>query len=428
MMRVFWSVSYNLLIYPFIYIVVFIGRYFNQKLKEGFDGRRQSIRELKTFFKDNGKRLPVYWFHAASHGEYEQVKPVLAGMKEIEPNCIAVVSFFSPSGYNHVVDENIDCKIYLPFDFIWSVRRALKIARPKKFIFAAYDIWPNLIWVASHRHIHINIFAARFIPGTRKLYPVIRSFYRTVYRAFSTIYTITKEDYLSLQSLLQPNGNPVIRVLGNPRYDQVKKRADQFTEKRTISVLLRDKRIIAGSVWHEDESIILEPLIRLLTAHDDIRLIWVPHEPTKEYVDHSQKLFEDAGLSTYIMKSKKDLSMNGARVGIVGIVGILYKLYWQGQVAYLGGGFSTGVHNVMEPAIARLPVVFGPRYTHFQEAVDLVNSGGGFAIETSEDAYRRFEDLLTDRNQFLDASLSATDVIHNNLGSSTRIVRGLLRD
>ncbi|MFQ6615085.1 MAG: 3-deoxy-D-manno-octulosonic acid transferase, partial [Fidelibacterota bacterium] len=158
-------------------------------------------------------------------------------------------------------------------------------------------------------------------------------------------------------------------------------------------------------------------------------LCWVPHEPSAKAVQEAEHVFQNAGLSTKILRSKKRTNLtNGTQVGIVATVGVLYRLYWQGQVAYIGGGFSTGVHNVMEPAIARLPVLFGPKYRNFPEAIDLAKSGGGFPVQSSEDFYQILSHLLSDKNAFLKASFSATDVIHRNLGSSTRIVRSILRD
>ncbi|NOZ03468.1 MAG: hypothetical protein GXO92_02545 [FCB group bacterium] len=428
-MTIFWATLYNIIFYPLLFLFGSVGSLFHNKLREGFKGRLGTISHLKNAFStgDNRPRT-VYWFHAASHGEYEQVRPVVAGLREIEPNSMILVSFFSPSGYKNVKDDNIDCKIYLPFDFIWSVRRALKIVKPKKIIFAAYDIWPNFIWVAYHRKIHTTIFAAHFAKGTSKLYPGIRSFYRSVYQSFASIYTINKEDYLRLQKIVKPKHSPLIRVLGNPRYDQVKKRADQFTKERTISVLLRDKRIVVGSVWPEDETVIIDAIITLLKEDEEISLLWVPHEPSPRYVESSVRLFKDQGFSTRILRSKTRLKLNGVRVVVVGVVGILSKLYWQGQIAYVGGGFSTGVHNVMEPAIARLPVLFGPRYANSPEAEALIGAGGGYSISSGEEVYNHIRHLFHDKNDFLKASYAATDVIHQNLGSATRVVRSIIRD
>ena len=424
----FWFIMYNLIIYPLIFILVSIGAIFNKKLRDGLSGRFQTIKILQNTSQKWDNKQSIYWFHAASHGEFEQVRPVLKGLKEIDKKCYVIASFFSPSGYNNVNDPNIDCKIYLPFDFIWSIRRALKIVRPKKLIFASYDIWPNIVWLAHRRKIHTNVFAARFDHNTSKLLPIIKNFYKTVYQSFSAIYTVTEEDNYQLNKILQLKSKPIVRVLGNPRYDRVKEEADKFTKYHTISVLMRDKRLIVGSVWPEDERTIINSIFKLMEDDNELCIFWVPHEPSEKYIQSSIQKFESHGYSPTIIRSKKITKIKNGRVIILGVVGVLSKFYWQGQIAYIGGGFSSGIHNVMEPAIARLPVIFGPKYRKSYAAMELLKAGGGFSIKNGTEFYDIMKILLNDKNRFLDASLSATQVIHDNIGSATRVVRSIIRD
>ena len=424
----FWFLIYNLILYPFIFILACIGAIFNKKMREGLVGRFKTIEILKNTLKNWDRKKPIYWFHAASFGEFEQVRPVLKGLKEIDKHSYVVASFFSPSGYKNVKDNNIDCKIYLPFDFIWSIRRVLKIIKPKKIIFASYDIWPNIIWLANRRKIHTTVFALRFKQNTSKLLPIVKKFYRAVYKSFSTIYTITEEDNYRLKKILKRNYKPIIRVLGNPRYDQVKAKADKFTKDRTITVLMRDKRLIVGSVWPEDEKRIINSLYQLLAEDDELCVLWVPHEPSEKYIQSSYEKFKSHGFKPTIIRSKKKSKIQNGKVVILGVVGVLSKYYWQGQIAYIGGGFSSGIHNIMEPAIARLPVIFGPKYRKSHEAMELLKSGGGFSINNGIEFYDIMKLLLNDKNRFLDASLAATKVIHDNIGSATRVVRSIIRD
>jgi len=424
----FWFIVYNLILYPFIFILACIGAIFNKKMRTGLRGRFHSINILKNTINNWDKKQSVYWFHSASHGEFEQVRPVLRGLKEVDAKCYVLASFFSPSGYKNVEDKNIDCKIYLPFDFIWSIRRALKIINPKKIIFASYDIWPNVIWLAKRRKIHTTVFALRFKQNTSKMLPIIKKFYRTVYKSFSTIYTITEEDNYRLNKILKRNNKPVIRILGNPRYDQVKEKADKFTKDRTISVMIREKRLIVGSIWPEDEKKIINSLYQLLAEDEELCVLWVPHEPSEKYIQSSFHKFESHGFKPTIIRSKKKTKIQNGRVVILGVVGALSKYYWQGQIAYVGGGFSGGIHNIMEPAIARLPVIFGPKYRKSHEAMELLKSGGGFSINNGIEFYDIMKILLNDKNRFLNASFAATRVIHDNIGSATRVVRSIIRD
>jgi 3-deoxy-D-manno-octulosonic-acid transferase len=401
---------------------------FNKKIRTGIIGRIKTKSILNKFLNTIDRSKPIYWFHAASHGEYEQVRPVLKGLKEIEPDSVAIVSFFSPSGLLNVTDDRIDCAVYLPFDFYFSMKRILENVAPTKIIFAAYDTWPNFIWAANKLGINTTIFAATFEYHSKKMYPVIRDFYKTVYDEFSAIYTVSQNDYTRIKNLIFHNNDSKIRVLGNPRYDQVKNKADKFTKNRTISVLIREKRIIAGSIWPEDEKNIFDPIIQLLNKDPEISVIWVPHEPTERYIKSSVRQFENAGFEPILVASENDTRLDNGRVYIVTIVGILSKLYWQGQIAYVGGGFTSGVHNVMEPAIARLPVLFGPKYSKSHEAGELIRSGGGYTLRNGVEAYEILDKLLNDKNYFLNASYAATQVIHDNIGSSTRVVRGIIRD
>ena len=136
-MKLIWFISYNFIFYPLFFVTGLIFSLFNLKFRRGVSGRFSSQIVLKKFFNSIPNTADIYWFHAASLGEFYQVKPVLEGLKNVEPKCVAVVSFSSPSGYDNAKSDDIDLRIYMPFDFLWSVRRALKITRPKKVIFAS---------------------------------------------------------------------------------------------------------------------------------------------------------------------------------------------------------------------------------------------------------------------------------------------------
>ena len=156
-----WVIIYNFILFPFFFILIIFLSFFSKKIREGVYGRLNSKKIINEFISKS-KNKDIYWFHAASLGEYEQIKPVLSALKEVEPDSLFVLSFFSPSGFNFVEDEDVDCKIYLPFDFRWTVKNYLKRLKPRKLILAGYDVWPNLIWAAKELNIHTVLFAARF--------------------------------------------------------------------------------------------------------------------------------------------------------------------------------------------------------------------------------------------------------------------------
>ncbi len=428
-MRYIWYTIYNFFLLPIMVFIGIIGVIFNKKIREGFFGRFNTDGTLDDFISSlDGNNQTIYWFHASSHGEFLQTKPVLVGLKEIEPHIKIIVSFFSPSGYNNIDDNIIDCKIYLPFDFPWLVRKALKTIKPNKLIFAAYDIWPNLIWTAKAMNIPTVLFAAKFKRKTKKLMPLVRSFYQHVYNNFYSIYTITKKDDEKLRLILDKSKNMILRVLGNPRYDQVNKVSDQYSIEHTKEILNRKKSIILGSMHNEDKKNIIDGLMDLLNDNNDIYIIWVPHEPISKNINSVYDYFLDKGYSVELYSEQNKLGTDHSRIIIVDVVGVLSKIYWNGIIAYIGGGFSTGIHNVMEPAIARLPVIFGPHYDNFQEAIELIDLGGGWSINNSEEFYNISNKLINNEKLLLNASEAATDVIHNNIGAATRVVRGIIRD
>ena len=428
-MRYIWYIIYNLFLLPIMVFIGIIGVIFNKKIREGFFGRFNNDGALDDFISTlDRNNQTIYWFHVSSHGEFLQTKPVLAGLKEIEPHIKIIVSFFSPSGYNNIDDNIIDCKIYLPFDFPWLVRKALKTIKPKKLIFAAYDIWPNLIWTAKAMNIPTVLFAAKFKRKTKKSMPLVRSFYKHIYNNFYSIYTITKKDNEKLRLILDKSKNIIIRVLGNPRYDQVNKVSDQYSIEYKKDILNRKKSIILGSMHNEDKKNIIDGLMDLLNDNNDIYIIWVPHDPISKNINSVYEYFLDKGYSVELYSEQNKLGTDHPRIIIVNVVGVLSKIYWNGIIAYIGGGFSTGIHNVMEPAIARLPVIFGPRYDNFQEAIKLIDLGGGWSINNNKEFYNIANKLINNEKLLLNASEAATEVIHNNIGAATRVVRGIIRD
>ena len=422
----FWKALYNFLLFPIFFIITLIISIFNRKIFRGIKGRVESKKIIKNFINQIDSN-DLYWFHAASLGEYEQIKPVLAGLKEVEPRAVFILSFFSPSGYDYVDDDQVDCKIYLPFDFKWTIKKYLNLIKPKKLILAGYDVWPNLIWVAKKMNIHTVLFAARFSNRSSKLFPVIRLFYQNIYNSFSAIYTISDSDNEQLNTIIGNNSKPIIRTLGNPRYDQVKNKSDQFTKERTLSVLQRPKRLVMGSMHLDDEKKLKQSIISILKEIDDLSLIWVPHTPSEKNIAQIENYFILNNFSTERL-GEKNIEKINARIIIVDSIGKLSQLYWHAQIAYIGGGFSSGVHNVMEPAIARLPVFFGPNYSNFHEAEELIVKGGGFSIESGSELFIQIKSLLNDQSKFMNSSYSSTNVVHDNLGSSTRIVRSLIHD
>ena len=426
-MKLFWFSVYNFIALPILLVLVLFLYPFKSKIRRALHERRGMTDKLRNFISQIDSTRLTYWFHCASHGEYEQVRPVLRGLKEVEEDSIILVSFFSPSGYANVNDDDIDLKIYLPLDFPWSVSKILKLVRPHKLIFAEYDVWPNLVWTAERLKIHTILFSARLHRKSPKLWPIISNFFHHVYSSLSSVYTISEKDHIQLRRLLLIKPGNIVRVLGSPRYDRVKDLAKESAVDRSRSVLERPLRFIAGSVWPEDDQLILGSILEIVRAMPEFGFTWVPHEPDVKYISKTFELFTKFGLSPKLF-SQTSNGVKSARVVIMDKVGYLSRLYWQGRFAYVGGGFTTGIHNVMEPAMARLPTVFGPKYHNSHAAEELLENGGGFTVNTQTEFGDTVNRLLDDQQFYLNSSAAATEVIHKNIGAATRVVRGILRD
>ena len=179
---------------------------------------------------------------------------------------------------------------------------------------------------------------------------------------------------------------------------------------------------------HEDRNIILAHVIKYLEENHDLEIIWVSHEPNEQDTKYLISMFNKRNISVGIIDSIEKVDISKDRVKIINAVGILSKLYWRVKMAYIGGGFSTGVHNLMEPSVAEVPTIFGPNYNDFDEAIKVLNNRSGFCIKNGKELIRILDLLLGDDQKLLLASTSAKDLINNNSGASNRIVEAILMD
>ena len=423
MMGRLWRVFYNLLIVPAMFLTVYAVAPLNGKVRRGLRGRRRTLSRV-THFRDQiyDRFGPLYWFHVASHGEYEQARPVIEGLREVVPECIIAVSFFSPSGYEHFEHEAVDFKFYLPMDFPWVMRQLLRVLKPHKVLFTSYDLWPNLIWSCQKAAVPTTLFAARIVPGSTKQWPVLASFYRQLYGALTHIYTVSKADFLRVQTVLGAGSRSEVRNLGNPRYDRVKERSPGGTNALRNG---EQRIIVLGSVHKEDEAVIGPALIEIMRQDERVQVLWAPHEPEPEVVDALAEQLSAAGIA-WERFSRRLGRFRDSQVLIVDGVGYLAELYGRGTLAYIGGGFGTNVHNVMEAAIAGIPVLFGPRYSRSHEAEQLIESGGGFSVATAEEFRQGVTAFLADDDSRIEAGHAALKVIEDNLGATARILQAIL--
>ena len=425
-MIIFWFILYNGIVMPFLFATVFVISLYQKKMRTSIIGRLKALRNIKHYIKNKKLTNNIYWFHVSSLGEFYQLKPILEGIRKSDGSHINLVSFSSPSGYENAKSNALDFKFYIPIDFFWTVSKILKTIKPKKIIFVAYDLWPNLVWLAKYNNIHTTIFALHFKKKSFQSKPIIKSFYKTLYESLDSIYTVSDNDVHIINRIISKSNNTTIKMLGNPRYDMVVKNADIFKSKKNI--FKREKRIILGSTHHEDDSMIIPSITKLIKEISDLKILHVPHEPKKDRIDKINSDYISLGHNPIILKTIDNFKLPQDQIVILNTVGHLANLYWLGQIAYIGGGMSTGIHNVMEPAIAGLPVLFGPKYDHAPEAEELLSSKGGFCVNNKDEFEKNITEIFYEPEKFDKASKAAKKSIYDNVGSSSAIINGLIHD
>ncbi len=418
-----WRFIYNLLVLPVMLLTAHLLLPVHRKFRRGLRGRRLTLQRVKEF-RDNHPEPQglLYWFHVASHGEYEQTRPVIEGLREVSPSAIIVVSFFSPSGYENFDHQAVDFKFYMPLDLPWTMRRLLRILRPYRVVIASYDLWPNHIWACKQAGIPTTLFAARIVPGSNKHWPVISSFYKHLYGAIEHVYTVSESDHQRVLSLVGAKSSTVVRNLGNPRYDRVMERN---TNGRAPVRNSRERVIILGSLHKADDAIIADTVIEQLKLNPELHVLWAPHEPEPEVLEAISNRLTAAGIS-WERYGRRLGRFRDHQVLIIDGVGYLAETYGRGILAYVGGGFGSGVHNLMEPAIAGIPVIFGPHHNRSHEAEQLIERGGGLSVSSTEEFQAEFIRLITDEAARRRGGAAAIKVIEDNLGAAGRILHAII--
>ena len=381
------------------------------KARKMVAGHREVFTRLKQAV--DSWREPVVWLHAASLGEFEQGRPLLEMLRREHPEKRIVLSFFSPSGYEVRKDwKGADAVVYLPFDTPRNVRRFLDIIRPEKAIFVKYEFWRNYLYALWDRNVPTYLISAVF----RKDQAFFRrssAWYRQWLKLYSHIYV---QDEGSC-ALLARYGIENVTVAGDTRFDRV---TDIMRQRREIPLLERFRRaggerpvIMAGSSWPEDEKV----YAGWVNSHD-VRLVIAPHEFDEIRICRLKELFP--GAVTYTDAERDPQLVDGAKVLVMNCFGLLSSAYTYADIAYVGGGFGAGLHNINEAAVYGIPVIYGPNNRKFIEARELREAGGGFEV-TDASTFARTADSLLDPETCRTAGEKASAYIRSKLGATDRI-------
>ncbi|MDH4036322.1 MAG: hypothetical protein OEX18_03550 [Candidatus Krumholzibacteria bacterium] len=387
--------------------------------RRGWRGRWDALRALDE--------RPV-WFHVASVGEFEQARPVISSLERARPELPVMITFSSPSGYHFarrretVGEGSIRFIDYLPFDLPGAMRHCVAVARPRVLVAVKFDLWPNHIWETNARDIPIVLIDATLSAGSGRLRPPASWIYRDVYARIARILAISEADAARFAHAAP--GHTGISVAGDTRFDRVMER---WNQRSSTHIELPDDgcpTLIAGSTWPADEFYLLPALGVVLRELPDVRVVLVPHEPVPSHVTPLREWAAGTGFSWRVMSERG--GDRSARIVILDAVGVLAEAYRHAHVAYVGGAFSTGVHSVIEPAIAGIPVVFGPRHDNSFEAQQLLARGAAGTVSSTPEIVHALLRYLTDRNRRLAAGDAARAYVESQLGATEKCMAALL--
>ena len=395
---------------------------FNNKLRRGIQGRRGLWEQLEKHYYTSAKGGKKIILHVSSFGELEQANPIIKRLKSEHPDYHIHLTFFSPSGYENTNHKYSlpDLITYLPFDTKRNASRFLEITKPDLFIFVRYDVWHTLVDELHSRKIPILLISATF-SEKKNANPLVKALYKTTYSKLDSILSIRESDRQALLTL--GIDTKKILVTGDTRFDQVLERrlGTEAQEKNLLPFTAVDKSLlVAGSTWEADE-LLLHAVMEDKELAKDMVLVIVPHEVNPGHIASLQKLF--AGNTQLYSDLEKGNSYIDGRVIVVDSIWKLFSLYRNTQLAYVGGGFGAGVHNVLEAAVWRSAVLFGPKIDRSLEIGELVAAGGGFVIHDATELHSTVERLLYSLFPRVKACAIAEEFVQQNGGATEAVLK-----
>ncbi|MBR1388656.1 MAG: 3-deoxy-D-manno-octulosonic acid transferase [Prevotella sp.] len=414
---------YNLIIYLYLFGVAVYSR-FNEKVRKMWRGERDAFRVLREKVDPEAQYV---WFHAASLGEFEQGRPLMERLRQEHPEYKILLTFFSPSGYEVRKNyEGADIITYLPLDTITNARRFLRTIRPVMAFFIKYEFWYNYLHILKHRGVPVYSVSSIFRPDQ-----VFFKWYGRQYRRVLNCFTHFFVQNEVSRELLDTIGISDVSIVGDTRFVrvlQIKEAAKQlpiveaFSHHRASVPPSPRNVFVAGSSWPPDEEI----FIRYFNAHKDWKLIIAPHVIGEDHLQQIEKLLEGRKVIRYTEAENSQLptlnsQLEEADVLIINCFGLLSSIYHYGDVAYVGGGFGVGIHNLLEAAVWDVPVFFGPNNRKFQEAQGLKQQGG-VEINGYEDFEREMNRLASDPEYLKAQGAKAGHFVKGQAGATEKVL------
>ncbi|NVK04229.1 MAG: 3-deoxy-D-manno-octulosonic acid transferase [Flavobacteriia bacterium] len=382
---------------------------FNPKAKEWSRGRSRIREDLKGIESHS-----ILWFHAASLGEYEMGKPTMIKLKEAFPEKKLLVTFFSPSGYLHKKDDSThDFACYLPHDTTKQVQDFLNLVNPEMAVFIKYDFWPTLLKECITKRIPTSVISATF----RKKQFVFSSLGLSIRKLLHQFDLIAVQDSRSKELLLS-KGFTNVELTGDGRFDNVSQLSKGEFENEYLKAFCSERQtFFGGSIWEEDEEMILPQIMR----HPYLNFVLAPHDVSEGNVHRLANRIPAPFVKLSEVSSETNLE--DIRVLIIDSIGLLSRAYRLGSFAFVGGGYKTGLHNILEPAVYEQPVFFGPQHEKFWEAEALIRAGGGFEVNSVEDLSSLLKKMTDSETVRSEAGALAYQFVMSNTGASAKTAK-----
>lgn len=393
-------------------IAIYLASPFHEKAALWVKGRKKIRKKIRTVTRGSER---LVWFHAASLGEFEQGRPVMEALKKEQPATKILLTFFSPSGYEIRKNyQGADFIFYLPADTPANARFFLNHFKPDAAVFIKYEFWYNYLYELSKYQIPVYLISALF----RQEQPFFKRWgglHRKMLHFFTRIFV---QDHESV-SLLRTLGITEVQQTGDTRFDRVKQIATEARHLAKIEAFLgKDPAIVCGSTWPPDEEILLN---YINTSASPYKWILAPHEIGE---NHIRSILGKCQRKA-VRYTDEQADLPGAEVLIIDCIGLLSSVYRYGKIAYIGGGFGVGIHNTLEAAVYGLPVVFGPKYRKFQEAMSLTEKGGAFSIKNGEELKNILDVLIETPEIATTAGERARNYVNSQLGATQTIMQYL---
>ena len=405
------SLVYNFLI-SLTESILSVLSFWSNKIKKFIKSRNRTLRFLQDNIKSNENYI---WIHVASLGEYEQSLPIIKEIKKSYTDSKLVLSFFSNSGYDVKKDNSIcDFTVLLPLDTKRNAKAFLEIINPKMVFFVKYEFWPNYLKYLGERRIQTFLIVGVF-RSNHWFFKYYGKWFKKRLKAFSHFFVIDENS----MNILSKNGFQNSTVIGDSRFERVMNIQKTCNKIEIIEKFKGSKLcIVAGSTWKEDDELFINFINKM--DSDNVCFIIVPHQIHKKTTDRIKNSLK---CNVTIISNFQINNSITSKVMLVDSVGILTKIYSYADIAYVGGGMGTsGLHNTLEPAVFKTPVIIGKNYDKFDEVKKLINLGGIYSINSQKSFDKGLLELINSKDKRSEIGKINYNFIKNNLGASKRVI------